>query len=564
MISVLVSSLSLVVIVVVTVVLVNKSIDDETKRKTEIRRIVDQVNTVNDSGYDIETKQNNTIMEVNKSIDALRSDVKSYYNTFAKKSDFENEMVSKVGKFDDLSTKNLKLDSDNLALGKKTILSHNEKDGFNVQLDGNKIVGFDTNNSSKRFALGSEFSVINSGKNKAFTEFDVAGDVFVKTESDKARMILQNGDKGPGIVLSGNKVGIGADPQFATMDVNGDLAVMGEGIHMGADKYGKPQKMIGIKDNAMTIQADNGITMQSAKGIKIPSDVVFGGNIMMTNANIRSSETDKGITFKDGKVGIGMVPKTNTLDVAGDVGINGDNIFLGSEKQHRALNIEDNKIFVNKDGTLKSVNIDGNLNLTNQNFNNRVSVSSPSDVEFKIGQSINNLPVPPILRIGKEGTIVDGKVWGDSYIGQTSYVDNVYNNRGLYANQNGGFWTIYNNNDKSLVFHPEELTTLNSTGESSGVFNLLQDGTIKSKAGAIFDGKVEVQGSIGTNGTLSGRQLCLKTSADPLCLQQEDILYVRQQGEKFRSGEVPATQAQITILNQQIQYLQDQISGLRM
>lgn len=546
MISVLVSSLSLVVIVVVTVVLVNKSIDDESKRKGEMRRLVEQVNTVNDSGFDIETKQNNTITEVNKSIDALRQS----QATFVKKSDISNEAVSKVGTFNDANVSN------NLTLGGKSILSHNDKDGLNLRIDNNKIVGFDTTNSSKRFSLGSEFSLINSGKDKAFTDFDVAGDIFLKTENDKARMILQNGAKGPGIVLSGNKVGIGADPKYTNLDVKGNMAVMGDGIYMGADKDGKPFNAISVKDNAMTIKAD--------KGINIPSDVVFGGNIILTNASLKSSEKDKGMTLKDGKVGIGMEPKTNTLDVGGDVGITGNNIYMGGDKQHRAFNIEDEMLFINKEGSLKSVNIDGNLNITNKNYNNKVSVSSPSDVEFKIGQSVNNLPVPPIFKLGKDGAVVDGKVWGDSYIGQTSYIDNVYNNRGLYANQKGNFWTIYNNNDKSLVFHPEELTTLNSTGEASGVFNLLQDGTIKSKAGAVFDGKVEVQGNIGTNGTLTGRQLCLKTSADPLCLQQEDILYVRQQGEKFRSGEVPATQAQVTLLNHQFQYLQDQITALRM
>jgi hypothetical protein len=545
MISVLVSSLSLVIIVVVTVVLVNKSIDDDSKRKSEMRKLVDQVNTVNDSAVDIETKQNTTIGGVNSSVDALRKDVATMQKDYVKKTDIADTVTSKGGAFE------------TVAVNGKSVISHDEKDGLNFKIGDAKIAGFDAANGGKRMLIGSELSLSQTGKDKAFTEFDTTGDVFLRTETDKARLVLQNGPKGTttGMVMKGNKVGFGAEPKYTSLDVAGNMAVMGDGIYMGADKDGKPFNAISVKDNAMTIQADKGVTFNN--------DVVFGGSVIMKNANIKASATDKGIFFKDGKVGVGMEPKTYPFEVAGDMGLKGDNLYMGKDKYYNVMNVKDEMLFVNKDGTLKSVNMDGNISLTNSGAGDNVDVAVPGQLNVKVGKSVNNLPVAPSLEVTTDGIYTPGKVWGNEFIGGMGTIDNVYANRSIFGNKNGDYWTIYNNNDKNLSFNPGELTTVNSTGEESGVFNISRTGDVLASGGARFIGNIDTRGNILSDGTLNARALCLRTAAEPMCLEQDDISYVKQQGASYRSGTVPASQSDITLLNQQITNLQDQITALR-
>ena len=545
MISVLVSSLSLVIIVVVTVVLVNKSIDDDSKRKSEMRKLVEQVNNVNDSAVDIETKQNTTIGGVNSSVDSLRKDVSTIQKDYVKKNDIADTVTSKGGAFETVTVNG------------KSVISHDEKDGLNFKIGDAKIAGFDAANGGKRMLLGSELSLSQTGKDKIFTEFDTTGDVFLRTETDKARLILQNGPKGTttGMVMKGNKIGFGAEPKYTSFDVAGNMAVLGDGIYMGGDKDGKPFNAIGMSNNAMTIQADKGVTFNN--------DVVFGGSVILNNANIKGSATDKGIYLKGGKIGIGMEAKTYPFETAGDVGIKGDNIFMGKDKYHNVMNIKDEMLFINNDGTLKSVNMDGNISLTNTEFEDNVDVAVPGQLQVKVGKSVNNLPVAASLKVTTDGISTPGNVWGNEFIGGMGMIDNVYANRSIYGNKNKDYWTVYNNNDKHLVFNPGELTTANSTGEASGVFNITSKGDLIASGGATFSGNIQTTGNIGSDGTLNAKSLCLKTAAEPLCLVQDDISYVKTQGASFRSGTVPATQSQITLLSQQITNLQDQITALR-
>lgn len=545
MISVLVSSLSLVIIVVVTVVLVNKSIDDDSKRKSEMRKLVDQVNTVNDSAVDIETKQNTTIGGVNSSVANLRKDVASIQTDYLKKTDIADTVKSKAGAFE------------TVAVNGKSVISHDEKDGLNFKIGDAKIAGFDASGGGKRMLIGSELSLSQTGKDKAFTEFDTTGDVFLRTETDKARLVLQNGPKGTttGMVMKGNKVGFGAEPKYTSFDIAGNMAVMGDGIYMGADKDGKPFNAISVKDNAMTIQAEKGVTFNN--------DVVFGGSVILNNANIKGSATDKGIYLKGGKIGIGMEAKTYPFETAGDIGVKGDNLFMGKDKYHNVMNIKDEMLFINNDGTLKSVNMNGNISLTNSGSDDNVSVAVPGQLQVKVGKSVNNLPVAPSLEVKTDGIYTPGNVWGNEFIGGMGKIDNLYANRSIYGNKNNDYWSMYNNNDKNLVFNPGELTTINSTGEESGVFNITTKGDVIASGGANFTGVIKTRGNMESDGTLNARALCLKTAAEPMCLEQDDISYVKQQGASYRSGTVPASQSDITLLNQQITNLQDQITALR-
>ena len=551
MISVLVSSLSLVVIVVVTVVLVNKSIDDEGKRKFEIKRIVDQVNTVNDSGVTIEAKQNQAIVDINKSIEAQRV----ANNNFVRKVELEQGIDTKK-----INGKDAKFET--VSFGTSTILSQNEKDGLNVQVDGKKLIGFDTKDKNKRFSLGSEFSVINSGQDKVYSSFDMAGDVILKTENDKARMMLQNGIKGPGVVISGNKVGIAKDPVNANLDVDGNLAISGEGIYMGMDSTGKPYNMINVTKNAMTLNAPNGLTFASDKGINIPSNVAFGGNVYMSAGNIRSSANDKGLVFKNSKVGIGMDPMDNVLDVAGNVGVYGDNIYLGQKKQNVLSSSDTDKLSINKGGVAKNIDMTGDITLINPK-NNSVVINSPSGIEFKVESTANIQATLPVMKVGKEGAAIRGNIWGDKLISGSSSIEDVYTNRSILQNKRGESWTLYHNNDKNLVFQPQELNTKNSTGEHNGVFNIMPDGTIKSMAHGKFTGSIDALGDISSKANVTGQKFCYTNTADPLCLEQDDAFYIKALGKKFKAGQIPASAEQITMLDQKIAYLQDQIIALK-
>jgi hypothetical protein len=162
-----------------------------------------------------------------------------------------------------------------------------------------------------------------------------------------------------------------------------------------------------------------------------------------------------------------------------------------------------------------------------------------------------------------DGLYTPGKVWGNEFIGGMGTIDNVYANRSIFGNKNGDYWTIYNNNDKNLSFNPGEMTTVNSTGEESGVFNISRTGDVLASGCARFIGNIDTRGNILSDGTLNARALCLRTAAEPMCLEQDDIFYVKQQGASYRSGTVPASQSDITLLNQQITNLQDQITALR-
>lgn len=548
MLSVIVSSLSLVVIVIVTVVLVNKSYDEESKRKTEMRKVVDQINTVNTTASDIEKSQNNTLKDINTGITGLRSDVATVQKDYAKKADLANEVISKKGAFDTVS------------VGGKSILSHDEKTGLNIKLGVDdkaaSIVGFDASDLGKRMRVGTELALFESAKDKSFTDFDVKGDVFVKTESDKARLMLQNG-KGPGIVLKENKVGIGADPKHANLDVNGSLAITGDSLYMGIEGE-NAQKALSVKDGMLHLNPDGNY----AAGVNVNSDIVFGGNVVFKNATLKAADGNKGIVLQGDKLGVGRAPFAHSLEVEGDVGIMGKSLYMG-DKDQTALSVDQDMLYLNKGQKLKSINVEGDMVLTNSLTQDEVSITNPSSLKFKVGQSAKNLPLDPVFEVHPYGTITTGMAWGDAYISGNSYIDNTYTNRNIIANDNLDFWTMYHNNDQHLVFNPGELTTLNSTGEASGVMNITKDGSIISKGDGTYAGSVTADKGFATDGTISGRQLCLKTAADPLCLQQDDVTYLIQQAQLYRTGTVPATKEEITLLNNKLANLQDQITALR-
>jgi hypothetical protein len=533
MLSVIVSSLSLVVIVIVTVVLVNKSYEQESNRVSEMRKVVDQINTVNNSALDVEQKQNNTINDINNGMVNLKKDIATVQKDYVNKADMANEVVSKKGSFD------------NLSIAGKSMLSYDEKNGFNIKLGtdntANSIVGFDTSDIGQRMRVGTELSLLQSGKNGSFTDFDTAGDVFVKTESDKARLMLQNG-KGPGIVIKENKVGIGADPKYANLDVNGSLAITGDSLYMGVHEN-QAQKAFSVKDNMLHLNPDSNYT----GGVNVNSDIVFGGNVILKNGSMKTPDGKNGIMFEG-----------NNLKVTGDVDIMGHNLRMNNKN---ALGVDKDILYLNKDKTFKRINLEGDMVWTNNLNKDEVSITNPSGLKFRVGQSAKNLPIEPIFEIKPEGTVTKGKTWGDAYIGKNAYIDNTYTNRSIIGNDKLNYWTVYHNNDKSLVFNPGELNTLNSTGEASGVMNIGNDGSIISKGSGTYSGPVTAKGFT-TDGVINARQLCLKTSAGPLCIQQDDVNYLIQQAQLYRTGTLPATKQEITLLNNKLVNIQEQITAL--
>lgn len=529
MISVAVSAISLVVIVVVTVVLVNRSYQEESLRKADLRKVVDQVNSTHDSALAVENQQNTTLTGVNTSIAALRGDVDVVKKEYAKKADLANEVVSKKGSFD------------SVVLGGKGSIAYDEKAGFSLKEGETAVMGF--GGGGKKLLVGSELSLSQDDK----------GDVRVGTVGDKARLMLQNA-AGPGLVLKGNKVGIGADPANGELDVAGSMAVK-DNIYMGVDKDGKPRRALASgADGIFRVNPDKAYSQ-----VSMESDVVFGGNVMLKAGGITGADGKGGLSFVNGKVGI-----------IGDAAFTGNTMFLGPSGAP-VISGEGDSLVINKDGRFNKVQINGEVSFATGE-GKTAKFTDPTRIEFHAG-STNGVPLQgPTFVVGEytedatSSTVIGSRTYGvataDKLVSPMGVVDNQVSKRGVFTNNNDDGWTVMHNDNNDLVFAPSTMTTNTSSGTETGVFNLYKDGTVMSQGDGRFTGMVSSLGNVLAKGNVEGRNVCLTTDGGPLCLEQEELNYIKMLNAQAKSGTQFATRTDVTNLTNQIVGLQDQLRAL--
>lgn len=491
MISIAVSAISIVLIVVVTVVLINKSYDAESQRKLEMKKVVDQINTINASAASIESKQNTTLAQMDTGLSGMTSNIQTIQNDFVRKVDMTNKVESQSGVFK------------NILLGSNVAMSSDRTSPFSLRIGGDTsaIMGFDNTDLGKRMLFGTELSIVQNAKPKTYTGFDEAGDVLVRTSSDKSRLMLQN-NMGPGIVLKGNKVGIGADPKFGDLDVNGNVVARGGSFFMGVGADSNALRAMGIVGgDVLSLNPDS----KYAK-VTVESDVIFNGNVYMKNGSLQTLGGSNGIVLAGDKVGIGMTPVKSMLEVGGDVGIMGNNMYMGGNGVN-VFSMNSNMMHVNRDGTLSGVNFTGDVFLS--------SLKNSSNINMVVGGG-----AVPQMSVTNKGVSVN----------------DMYTQRGMYQNAANKYWTVFNNNNTSLVFNPGEYNSGSGSVEPTGVVSISPDGDIAALGGGSFKSKVDAVGDMSTAGNLYGTEICSRAGGNDICLSFNDISALKRQAQALNTG----------------------------
>lgn len=489
--SIAVSAISIVLIVVVTVVLINKSYDDESKRKLEMKKLVDQLNTINTSAANIESKQNINLTQIDTGLSGMTSNIQTIQNDYIKKADMANKVESQSGVFK------------NILLGSNVALSSDGMTPFSLKIGGDtsSIMGFDSTDVGKRLMFGTELSIVQNTKPKTYTGFDEAGDVLVRTSSDKSRLMLQN-NMGPGIVLKGNKVGIGADPKFGDLDVNGSVVARGDSFFMGVGADSNALRAMGVVEgNTLSLNPDS----KYAK-VSIESDVIFNGNVYMKNGSLQTVGGSNGILFAEDKVGIGMTPVKSMLEVGGDVGIMGNNLYMGVDGVN-VFSMDSNMMHVNRDGALTGISFTGDVSMS--------SLKNSSNISMVVG---------------------GGDVPQFSVTNKGVNANDVYAQRGMYQNASNKYWTVFNNNNTSLVFNPGEYNSGSGSVEPTGVVSISSTGDIAALGGGSFKNKVDAVGDLSTAGNVYGTEICSRASGNDICLSFNDISALKRQAQALNTG----------------------------
>lgn len=519
MIAIIVSVLSFLILVIVTVILVNQNIDNESKRKADMRRVVDQVNATNTSAASVEDKQNAVLKDVNSSLASLKKTVTEVNDAAARKTDIQAAVKSTSGSFDTLQIG-----------GSNSMIITSRDNGLHVSRSGasnanDRIVGFDTTNNSRRILMGTDLQILQSGQSNMYTPFDAVGDVFIMTASNNRRLMLQNG-AGAGLVLNKNRVGIGMDPQYASLDVNSNMAILGEDLLMGASN---PRRVLSALNNSITLNRGQGFS----GGVNVEGDMNVSG--ALTAASWKAASKDaSGLQLRNGNLGVGVDPgNAYRLDVGGDINIRNGGLNLSNSNM---MSLSNATLTVNRQGA-SSVVINGRtVTMGGTNF-----VTSDNSTDVFYGNTMRFSAAPKTPQ-SWDMVVTETGVTARQLDSSNVNANNVYSRRSIYENNASKYWTTYHNNDNNFVFVPEQVSLPSSTGMDEGVVRFTAKGDVQAKGAGSFQGNVQADGNVTSGSDLLGQRLCVRDiGGGNTCLNRTHLEYIISQYNASMAGPVRST-----------------------
>ena len=494
MIALIVSVISFLVIVFVTVYLINKSIDEANERKADVRKVVDQVNTVNSSAADIEKKQNMTISDLNITLTGMKTNITAMNDNLDKlrsdatlKDDLQKTLATNTAKVNTLNVNNATITQDNSSMLNISMAGSNSS---NVS----RIVGFDHSTMGRRMTLGSELSILESGASNLYTPFDSRGDVFIMTQSNDKRLFMQSG-KNTGIVVKGDKVGVGMDPKYSQLDVKGGLAVISDNnLLMGGSNA---SKVLSVGKHGELIINEG----QGFKGTIVHGTLGIEGDLFLPNGDLRTA---------DGR----PLSLGDNLNIDGALKLWGSNI-LAVDENHVMINNYDNEI-------KKQVVIGGRSivvgNATFNTSNNGTNVFYNNAMRFASKESIPqnwNMMITPEF------------VQTSNLVSNNIDANNTTSFRGIFPNSDKTkHWSMYNNINNDLVFDPSLQRHPASTGTGVGVARVTPDGNFNVTGSGTFNKSVNANGDITSLQNVAALKLCIKNSPKDICLTKEHVEWV--------------------------------------
>lgn len=503
MIAIVISVISLLVIIIVTVYLVNRNIDNESKRAADMRKLVDQVNSANSNIAQIDIGQNTTLSDLNTAIARVN---KSIGTTNSNISAMQSNAVMKSDSSAELSTNRIRLNNSIITHDNGAVTVSTPDATSNL----NRIIGFDSFGASKRMILGTELAILESGRSNMYFPFDQRGDTFIMTQSNDKRLMLQSGND-IGLVIKGKQVGVGMEPKYSQFDVRNNLAVVGDAILMGSKT---PQKVMSIGKfgeiiinegsnyAGAVVEGDLSVTndLYVASGkikanydtpMVIGSDMNIEGRLRMGNGEVMGVDDNGALNINN------STPNKETVIVGGQ------NIYLGSTRftqsnnpsgeQETHIFYKDNLKFASQDITPQSwdLTLSGGV----------VSASNLSAINLQAGNAITGVGIFP-------------------------------STAALTQPENKSAWSIYNNNSGDLVMDPTIQTIPSITGNRSGVVHFSKSGDVFADGQGDFMGSVFTEGDVDSKRKVMGNSLCTKTSAGEVCLNESHLQWLISQYNK--------------------------------
>lgn len=541
MISVIISTISVVIIVIVTIAVINKTYSDESNRKTELRGIVDQINSVNLSSQDVEVKQNATIESVTKRLMDVGNDVDVVKANYVAKSNMEREVKSTTGTFDSMSVHGMKFagTGDNLL-----IQSSNGSTLFGVSGGG-------SNGGTMQF-----------GSNLTLSQ-NAAGDSVFLAGGSNASMRFQNSSNA-GFILQNNKVGIGAAPAYGTLDVTGSIWASDGLVGVVG---GQPVNIMSHDANYMYLNKDNRLP----KGVSVTSDLTVNSNIVFSKWMMHSSNTSMFMTPAAAS-NTWNTSKRMEFDSTGYINAYGGGLNIrGGKSVYNPTNLptmfpgsNDNSNYIRGDTIVQgNMSLHGTVQMARGDPGPMIERSYGSDNNrYGVGQfpngtlrmySGNGFAGSTInLSLAKTGgqfdDVVKIKANKDveisgpikAFQGLTTTranTDDTYQKNALFENtaQNHK-WTVFNNNDKSLVFSPTDLNSTVNPYTGTGVMSVTQTGDLTTTGGVFSNGKL-IGSMVISSGNVYGNQVCAGTNASAaVCLTASEISQLKQNLALANSG----------------------------
>ena len=555
MLSVAVSAVSLVTVAVVTVLLVNKAYDDEGKRLSEMRRVVDQINTVNASAVEIETKQNNVIKGVTSNVDTVQKVVNDMQQDYVRSSDLQQNVKSDSGQF---RTINL---NDRVILDATPKANTSGNLSFNTQ--NGTIIGFEDSELGKSLRIGTELSMI-----------DMGTDAVVRTENANKRLIFMNGQKmsDAGLVLSKNMLGVGVEPKYSTLDVKGGIAIGSQSNSVIGIVDSGPATLLSYDNSNIYLNGNN-----TFPSVNVPSDFTVGNNAAQWM--LRASSSNEFNIVPKGPKGWDHDKKVTLTN--GGVSLQGGNSVHNPSKLPTVFGGTGNVIRGDTEVT-GDVNLVGKISMTrgdpgpmiervynNAVTNDRYGVGQyPGGVmrmyaadafgpaKLSLGFARTNGEFNDVLNVDRNGT------QSKMFTAPDMFANNMNMKRGLYANDRNEYWSLYHNNDNTLVFKSSHYSVANPS-EGTGVFNITKSGDVSVTGNASIEGTTSSKGDISSStGNVGGIQMCVGPASSRNCINANDVTDLKNVLDTFRTGGTFALSSATTSLGTRATNLESRVTAL--
>lgn len=484
MIAIVLSVISLLVIIIVTVYLVNKNIDDESKRVSDMRKLVDQMNAANSNLAQIDVGQNTTLSDLNAAIARVNRGISTTNSNIAA---LQSNAVLKSDANAEIATSRIRMNNSIIAQNSNLITISTPAN--------NRIVGFDTLGSGRRFTVGTELAILESGSSNLYSPFDASGDVFIMTQSNDKRLMLQSGSN-VGLVVRGNRIGAGMDPKFSQLDVKNNLAVVGDSILMGVKE---PKRVLSVgKFNEIIINEGSNYA-----GAVVEGDFAITNDLYVASGKIKGNY--------DTPMSIGA-----DTDIEGSFSMYGSNVMRATPKT----------LDINPGNIRRDVVIGGrNISLGSTGF---TQSNNGTNVFFGDGMRFASKSTTPQTW---EFSLSNSRVTANNLHTSNLYTENAYTSRNIYTNTNGGrIWSSYVNNAGDYVADPSLQSLPSSTGNGQGVFRINANGDVFAKGSADFDGSISANGNIESDGNVKAEKLCINNGivngGGDICLTRDHIEWV--------------------------------------